>query len=367
MRTLGDRMDARETVGFDYLRIVLALAVMFWHAALVAYGDAIKGMANPYALLSFRPVLPLFFALSGFLVSSSLNRLGALTPFLVNRGLRIAPALFVEVVFSALILGPLLTAYPLPRYFGDPQFADYFKNVIGWVHFTLPGVFADPAQNPYPDVVNVSLWTVPFELECYLALSAVFLLRFAGYTRVLVAALVAGMVVLTWRTPLDIYEGGNINVPARMLVLFFLAGAIVYQFRHRLPSSPPLAIGALAVSCVLLTSVIGTVLSVLPIAYCVATLGCTNAPKNRLLRSGDYSYGIYLYAFPIQQATVLMVGPGRPWLCLALSLLCVAGFAAFSWHFVEKPVTLLKARLNGRKRARAGAENVATAAVPIAH
>ena len=77
-------------------------------------------------------------------------------------------------------------------------------------------------------------------------------------------------------------------------------------------------------------------------AYVAAALGCVDIPRNKLLASGDYSYGMYLYAYPIQQLIVKLVGPGKPLLAFAGALVLIPAFAAFSWHAVEKHALKLK-------------------------
>jgi hypothetical protein len=93
--------------------------------------------------------------------------------FLTLRAVRIFPALFCEVTISALILGPMLTTFSLQKYFSDLKFYTYFLNVIGRIHYYLPGLFLD---NPFPQNVNNQLWTIPFELECYIAITILALL-----------------------------------------------------------------------------------------------------------------------------------------------------------------------------------------------
>lgn len=146
--------------GFDYMRIVLALSVICWHSLLISYGtDATAGVwgrvLQPLSLL----IVPMFFALSGFLVAGSLERSKSLVGFLGLRVFRIMPALAVEVLLSALILGPLLTTASLGSYFADPVLHSYFWNILGDIHYKLPGLFQ---QNP-TDLVNGQLWTVPYQ------------------------------------------------------------------------------------------------------------------------------------------------------------------------------------------------------------
>lgn len=171
---LSEKLNGGPTSGFDYLRLILAIGVLAWHSYPLTQGDVAAGQfMSGWGGALVRLILPMFFALSGFLVAASLER-NTLGTFLAFRALRIAPALVVEITLSALILGPLLTTFSIGDYFGDPRLAKYFLNVVGYIHYQLPGLFA---QNIYPNVVNGSLWTVPFELECYCALVVLALLR----------------------------------------------------------------------------------------------------------------------------------------------------------------------------------------------
>lgn len=127
-------------LGFDYLRIILSVSVIAWHTIVVCYGISAE---TPYwtgpmrAVFAF--ILPSFFALSGFLVAGSLER-NSLVAFMPLRGLRIFPALAVEIILSALIIGPLVTTIPLPSYFTSSTFYKYFFNLVGYIHYPLPGV-----------------------------------------------------------------------------------------------------------------------------------------------------------------------------------------------------------------------------------
>jgi peptidoglycan/LPS O-acetylase OafA/YrhL len=169
---LKDRLIATggRPSGFDYLRLWLAISVVFIHCPTTTIG------ADPFVdtpLNSFvRAVLPMFFALSGFLVAGSLERSKTLLTFLGLRVIRIYPALAVEVVLSAFLIGAFVTTHPLTGYFSDPLFFLYLRNALGDIHYFLPGGFAN---NPWPGMVNFQLWTVPFELLCYVLLTALVL------------------------------------------------------------------------------------------------------------------------------------------------------------------------------------------------
>ncbi|MCX7305514.1 MAG: acyltransferase family protein, partial [Hyphomicrobiales bacterium] len=128
--SFADRLDVANNrpTGFDYMRITLSISVLVFHSFAVSYGiDAHEPLSNP-AKPFVSAILPAFFSLSGFLVAGSLYRSRGLTTFFGLRVLRIVPALAVEVIISALLLGPLLTTLPLEEYFRDPKFAAYFWN-----------------------------------------------------------------------------------------------------------------------------------------------------------------------------------------------------------------------------------------------
>lgn len=333
-------MEVGATSGFDYLRLTLAIAVLAWHTLpLTQGGDAATTFMAGWLGAIVRLVLPVFFALSGFLVAQSLER-NTLPTFLAFRALRIVPALAVEIALSALILGPILTSMSLHDYLTDGKLPRYFLNVLGLIHYQLPGMFL---TNPYPDVVNGSLWTVPFELECYLALVVLAVL---GIMRrplwLLCAIFVGGFALLVMSSHGPAIVMAATAVPGRALILSFLAGTLFYAARGFVPYSGKLCAAALFLSLVTLSVPSLYTFSPIPAAYATIWFGLQNPRKSPLLFSGDYSYGIYLYAFPIQQTTVMLF-PGAGYIAtLAMSLMATACFAAFSWHFIERPTLKLK-------------------------
>ena len=152
--TIGQRLTATRgrTTGFDYLRAGLSISVIAFHSVLTSYGEAHTRMVwNGWWRPFIAVILPAFFALSGFLVSASLVRSKTIQEFLTLRVVRLVPALFFEVTISALILGPLLTVFTLRDYFTSRLFRAYWLNIVGYIHFQLPGLFLD---NPDPNMVN---------------------------------------------------------------------------------------------------------------------------------------------------------------------------------------------------------------------
>ncbi len=319
--------------GFDYLRINLALLILADHTAVVCFGNDMQtrlfeGVTRPFAL----SLVPLFFALSGFLVASSLVRSRRLVTFVGLRVLRIVPALTVDTLFCALVLGALLTDLPLKEYFRSHEFFRYFLNILGDIHYNLPGVFThNPSQ-----AVNSQLWTIPYELKCYAVLTAMAVIglhrrRFLLFLATCIAVLLT-MIYVTYH-PVGIYDAWQLLIPS------FLLGVCAFLYRDKLPWSPLIAALSFATMIILLSQYNAwMILAAFPIAYLTVWIGLFNPRRGAIIRSGDYSYPLYLYSFPIQQMLVAVVPGGRIWwinILLAVPITFV--FAALSWHLVEKP------------------------------
>jgi peptidoglycan/LPS O-acetylase OafA/YrhL len=331
--------------GFDYMRLTLAAAVVFMHSGLTSYGGAWDVyLWGSYLRPVMRTILPMFFVLSGFLVAGSLERCKTNVMFLGLRIIRIYPALAADVLLSALLIGPTVTVLPLRDYFTDPEFSHYLLNVTGNIHFALPGVFL---TNPTPNTVNAQLWTVPYEIIAYLLLAAA---AVAGIKKnPLVAPIVTvGLCVAHLGARLIIHDGHYIamagGIPGPLLIAYFLCGISFYLYRDRIRASARLALLSAIVGMATIAYLpLGEYVAILPIAYLTVSLGLGNPRRIALIKGADYSYGIYLYGFAIQQ-TVMFLFPALRvwWLNILVCLPLTALFAAFSWYCIERPALRLK-------------------------
>ncbi len=280
----------------------------------------------------------MFFALSGFLVAGSLDRAKNVFDFICLRLLRILPALWLVVILAALGLGPLVTSYSTGEYFSDSQFILYFLTFFGNVQNELPGVFEN---NTFPNIVNGQLWTIPLELSCYALLGFTALLGIYRRPTLFLAVFIAGQTAFGLRAFLvPVIWGG---VPPSVLLICFLAGSVMNVYRAKIPFRLDLAClcGASGFGMIYLSG--GSYFIAAPVAYFTIYLGLFNPKKMLLVSSGDYSYGIYLFAFPVQQWIAYLEGRDAPWyanLLLALPLAFVC--AVMSWHLVEKRALLLR-------------------------
>lgn len=344
MMDVGDRPS-----GFDYMRLLLAAGVIALHGSIVCYGQLAElqvwqSAARPL----FRLILPMFFALSGFLVAGSLLRSRTLAMFLASRILRIFPALSVEVVLSAVLLGPAFTSLTLVQYFQSYEFRAYWWNLVGHVHFRLPGVFD---ANPNPNVVNGQLWTVPYELYCYVLLTLVTLIGGVRHRWIVVAGGV-GLTIAYFAFHLAIRGGVEAFVigpaPGPLLVVCFVAGAAIYLYRDQLPFGL-LGCSSGLVAAIFLVAWIpyGDYIAPWPVAYATVGLGLLNPGRSALVKDVDYSYGLFLYGYPIQQALAAMSDWARLWPINFVATLMVASIVAMlSWRFVEKPSARLRHKLS---------------------
>lgn len=344
MFSLADQLalSRNRPAGFDYMRITLAAAIICLHSANVTLGlDRAMEIVGHFRVVNAM-LLALFFALSGFLVTASLSRCKSLISFIGLRVLRIVPALVVETTLSAIIIGPIFTEMPLTQYFADSKFHVYFLNIVGDIHFELPGVFL---HNPAPGLVNAQLWTVPYELWCY-AILALLAATTICFNRVLyLGFLVLAQIGLVcydsyhWDEPL-------IHLRPHLLVFCFLLGVGFYLWRDKVPFNRATCLFAFVLCTAGMAGGRGDAMFAAPAAYVACYLGLMNPRCSWIVSSGDYSYGMYLYGFVIQQC-VAAFGPSvQYWyLNVLISLPVAFGIAVASWHLVEKRVLRLRAQL----------------------
>lgn len=338
--TFQDKMQSAGgvTTGFDYLRIGLAVAVLGWHAnALSARSVELDAelWSGPFRFLP-AAIIPLFFALSGFLVTGSLGRT-RLHQFVTLRVIRLIPALVVEITLSAAVVGLAFTTLPASQYLASKGFYAYFLNIVGDIHFVLPGVFG---EDPVHGVVNGQLWTIPFELECYLALVLLAVVT-ATRRRLAFAAVVAALsIAFTVRVLLGHPISPTTHAPGRVLVFCFLAAVSLYLYRDAIPYSGFLGAVSAVATAVFLQMPDASYLAAFPAAYLTVYLGLMRPPA---IPFGDLSYGVYLFHWPIQQSIAHAVPGVRSWwLMMLISLPLTAVCAWLSWNWIEKPILMQK-------------------------
>ncbi len=334
---------------FNLIRIIAAYTVLVVHCFPLALGRGAEDPLSRALGVSMSGVaVDIFFLASGFLVTASLLARQSTIDFIWARVLRVFPALFVMLVITVGGLGLFFSTLSPAAFFSDPATHKYFwkcLTLLNGVKYELPGVFTD---NPYDNAVNGSLWTMRFELRLYviLALVWVFLRLLPGYRvkalkiTVLAGAIGSCALLLCGRFGLLAYD----HVFLKLFFMFF-TGAAFFILRARISLSRKLFYPALAT---LLLSALHPAAFFLAyhglLAYILFFLAYIPAgPIRAYNRVGDYSYGVYIYAFPVQQAVAALI-PGVTVLnMLLISSLLSFMFAALSWHLLEQHALNLKA------------------------
>ena len=342
--SLADVCAGRDN-NFNLIRVVAALCVLVSHAWAVSFGAAAD---QPLSALLGRSLGSLavfvFFCISGFLVSQSFDRRMDARRWLSARALRLFPGLAVALLWTVLVIGPLATDRSLPAYFADQETHSYVFNNLSLVfrQGQLPGVFEG---NAIPGETNGSLWTLLYEVLCY---SFVLVLGTWGVLRsrpAVTAVLVLFLVALAASQLLPKSTFPHVARTGLVLGLPFAIGVAFYVWRSYIVLNPVLLLAmALATVAVRTTPMFEPALVA---TICYGTFILAFLPKGAVRRYnsvGDYSYGVYIYAWPVQQSVAEFLGVIGPALNIAIAAPLTLLMAVPSWYLVEKPALSLARR-----------------------
>ena len=343
--------------GFLAVRLILALLVVFGHSYPLGgfenepLSRGSNGQASPDGI-----AVKSFFVMSGYLLMHALDRRPSIRAFALRRCFRILPAFWVCLLVTAFLLVPLLikakAPWPLPYWqylILDERnaFTYVTRNAFLYIHqWEITPVFI---ENHFPSVINGSLWTLSCEALCYLllgigAITGLAVRRwvaFSAFALLYVPTLALLFVPIprfpgrsAWSTMLN----WSVHPSGHGLVLAFTAGIVAYWLTSGRRLWNPLCF-ALAVVTLIASLRLGSFALLWPFLLPYFLLNLARAFQScRLERFGDFSYGTYLYAFPIQQSLYsfgVHEGGGATYLAsgLVLSVLC----GALSWHLIERP------------------------------
>lgn len=340
MRKISDHL-AEGSHGFDYLRLALALGVIVHHAfSLTIDGGGAQLQAMGWFRVTSHLPVPMFFAVSGFLVAASADR-HSLAVYAAYRALRVLPALLVVTLIGMFVVGPFATTLPLGEYFRNIQLWTEPLILIGVQQTYLPGFKGHNIVD-----FNGALWTIPWEMACYYGLAILAAIGAFRRPWILLVVLAAAM----------IYAPPPMPKPMpTILMVCFAAGACLYAFRGWVRTSLVSGLLALGLTCALYYFDVGGLLAALPLTYAAVALGLQRARP----LPADWSYGVYISAFPVQQMLSL-TGWGRHWwVNLSVTTVVACAFAALSWRFVEAPALALKPRVRRWLEARGAGRRVA--------
>jgi len=347
MTHLGDVASGRDN-NLNLIRMIAALAVLVSHAFPIALGP---GATEPLQTLAGASLgglaVKVFFVISGFLIAESFVRSRSRIDFLAARALRLWPALLLSLVVVAFVMGPIVTTLGLSTYLTAPgTWIFMIKNtLLVSPAYTLPGVFE---TQPYPDVEG-SIWTLFYEVACYVG---VFI---AGVIGLLTRRGAMSIALLAFASLWIAAEVMDLTLHLKLrkmleLGLPFAMGTGLWLWKDRIPLSIwGVVVCWLAVVTLAATPLYGLFL-VVALAYTTFWLAYIPGGWVRAYnRFGDYSYGVYIYAFPAQGLAVWLTGGEvmNPYLNMAIALPLTLIPSILSWHLLEKPALAQRKRVAG--------------------
>ncbi len=370
--TIGETFDSRRN-SLNFLRVCLSLLVVLSHSFAGGFVDPL--------LLNHTTVGDIavygFFGISGYLIASSASH-NSLGRYLWQRFLRIFPGFWVCLIVTGALFGVVAWFHePHPHcpafascYIGSPTgpFQYLYHDLL--LRMNQQTIALTPGAVPWPFTWNVPLWTLFYEFMCYLILGA-FAVSGLLRRRGLVALLTAGLWAIEVIVGLASLNLGQGTWAMLTLAPIFLTGTLLYLYRDKVPDSGILAMGCATVFLAspwlpfggpftVFRNIISAPQVLGPfIAYPLFWLGI-HLPFHKIGARNDYSYGIYIYAFLVQQ--ILALWHVQRWGYIAymtLSVVFTVPFAVASWWLVEKNALKLKKFSPGvgsRRLAREGAD-----------
>lgn len=334
-------LHVREN-NFDFLRFAAALLVLFSHC----YPLTGRTGEEPFARFTGYATggelaVAIFFVMSGYLIASSYQNSDSLIAYTAKRAARILPALQAVVLLTVFLLGPVFTTLAPAEYFSAAGTWAYLLNAAFINRFTLPGVFADL---PYRDAVNGSLWTLPFEVLMYIGIVLIGWMH--GFNRRFIGLVVLSLAALFFLLPTLLGEKFTASIRLQELYVlaklgtFFFSGTLIFLLRQQVPWRADLAIVLAIAVCTSAGTDWGIYVIFIALPYLVLYVAQMNlGPLSGFGKYGDFSYGLYIFAFPVQQIVISLSPPG-----VSIGTVFVASTiptllcAILSWHLVESPV-----------------------------
>ncbi len=330
--SVGSVSSGRQN-NFNLIRMVAASGVLVSHAFPITLGPA---AVQPFerwldGITLGEVCVFVFFALSGFFITKSFDRGGDWRRFLIARAYRLYPALVCVLCLTVVVAGLVLTRVDAASFLrAAPVYIVHNLMLVNPV-YSLPGTFID---NPYGPAINGSLWTLFYEVLCY---AGVFAVGIAGQLRrgPLTIAILVALTALSITDEVITLPGRISNIAD--LAWPFALGGGVYLWREHIPLSPLVVVGLAGLAVLARGTASFPMVFTLALTYGAFWIGFARwRPLLSYNRLGDYSYGTYIFAFPIQQ---ILAGSGvvDPYINMALALPATYACAVLSWHLIEAP------------------------------
>ena len=288
----------------------------------------------------------IFFFISGFLILQSYET-NSKIKFIKARFLRIYPAYFILILFTVFVIAIVADYHHLPRNIFDLTRFTYFAKLNPFnTNGNIVGLFQ---QNYLSNQINNSLWTIPFEIFCYLIL---FILGCLGIFKYKHSTLLLWLLLILIQK-YNLFNFVSLTIPIFNLscytfidfLIFFITGMLFYIYKNSIHLNFVLLIGIWLILYLLKSTEYFEMFRYLLVGYIIYFIAMYKEFSwyNSNMKN-DYSYGIYLYAFPIQQlfCTLYLEKVVSLSFSIIISFLITLLLAILSWHFLEKPCLKLK-------------------------
>jgi peptidoglycan/LPS O-acetylase OafA/YrhL len=353
---MNKNSNYRFNNNFDFLRVLAALLVILSHSfPLAGHKAEIFVSITGFMTFGYLGVI-IFFVISGYLITKSWYGNPSTSQFFWNRFLRIVPGLVGVALFTIFLLGPFVTTLPVSDYFQNPATWNYLSIItIFGVIYTLPGVFT---TNAFPNAVNGSIWTLPLEFKMYIL---VFITGFLKLHKRLILMILTLMLIfyffidlnfstffyniLYWNGASSIQQLGSSPVTHFELSypLFFMIGSLYYLYEKKINYSIKLAVVLLIIWILSFNTPLFSIASFISLPYLVLYMAKTPVyPLNKISKYGDFSYGMYIYAFPVQQTVVHFISDISVIGLFLISSCLTLILSILSWKLIESKALKLK-------------------------
>lgn len=331
----------KENNNLDIFRIIAACMVIWGHAYAITPETGVIDFIGRTLGFDYSGSLAvkLFFFLSGLVVTNSLLAKGSALQFAIARFFRIWPALFATLLLTAFIVGPIFSDYGLNEYFRSSiPYRYVWENLLLHTSYKLPGVYTG---NTYRDVINGSLWTIPYEVAAYLILLTLFLLRtFQSkilpslvFALILLDPLLGNRFLFTWLPQ---------NHEIDLLAPCFAFGSLLAIYKDKIGIDTRMLAGALLLAFLFKNHTFNFYFFYLALFIFVLYISHLKWIVH-IKFTTDISYGIYLWGFPVQQ-TLSHLLPSQSVMFNQLSAIGISILIGFlSWHLIEKKCIALGA------------------------
>jgi len=339
-------MENLRRNNFDLLRLIAALQVVLTHVyshVLVAHNYQNKYTDMVFELIKNIPGVPIFFLISGFLISLSYEKNSSLRDYITNRVLRIYPGLYLNIFIGILIV------YFLGFVTFNTQFFTWLFAQLTIFQFYNIDMFREYGTG----VVNGSLWTISIELTFYIVLPILF---FIYQKNKAILWAIAFLTFGLWLYDVDssrelIYEK-LLHVSILPYLFIFIIGLLFFKYFDKLKEYVDnkffiwLSIFVLF-KFILYSLSLEMNFAFYTLQWIIFTFMTFSFAfsfrdlSQKLLRGNDYTYGIYIYHMLIVNFFIHIGFVGEfKYLVFILTLSILIGVT--SWYLVEKPFLKLK-------------------------